>query len=148
MKKSIIFLTAFCAVCIYAAQDASLSIRQVRDPVQLQAKLNANAADAESRLIAAAITNGIATMEGGATLDNTTSAAELNITETTVKITGALTATGTTTLKTTLTGALKATAGVISAVTGLTTTNSFVIGSQTNTVIVLGGIITAWTQTP
>jgi hypothetical protein len=37
---------------------------------------------------------GIVTMKGGATLDNTASAAELNITETTVKVTGALTATG------------------------------------------------------
>jgi hypothetical protein len=37
---------------------------------------------------------GIVTMMGGATLDNTASAAELNITETTVKITGALTSTG------------------------------------------------------
>lgn len=38
---------------------------------------------------------GIATMLGGATLDNTTSASELNITETAVKVTGNFSATGT-----------------------------------------------------
>ena len=41
---------------------------------------------------------GIITMAGGTTLDNTTSAAELNITETAVKVTGTLEVTGTQTL--------------------------------------------------
>lgn len=98
MKKYLILLSVAITAIAYAAQDSGLSIRQVRDPVQLRAKLNANAADAESRLIAAAVTNGIATMEGGATLDNTSSAAELNITETTVKVTGILSVTGASTL--------------------------------------------------
>jgi hypothetical protein len=165
MNKKLISLFAICsAVGIYAAQDASLTIRQVRDPVQLQAKLNANATDAESRLVAAGavatsaivLTNsanagtcyidakvdalgdagdyvrllfpdgggltvqtdqasagtlatvfavgntGIATLKGGATLDNTASATELNITETAVKVTGNFTVTGTTTLTTPL----------------------------------------------
>ena len=39
-------------VTVYAAQDSSLSIREVRDPVQLRAKLNANALDAETRIAA------------------------------------------------------------------------------------------------
>jgi hypothetical protein len=102
MRKFIIAITALCAIGVYAAQDATLTIKQVRDPVQLRAKLNANAQDAETRLVAGGMTNGIATMEGGATLDNTASASELNITETTVKVTGALTVTGTTTLTTKL----------------------------------------------
>jgi len=165
MNKKLISLFAICsAVGIYAAQDASLTIRQVRDPVQLREKLNANALDAESRLATAGavatsaivLTNsanagtcyidakvdalgdagdyvrllfpdgggltvqtdqasagtlatvfaigntGIATLKGGATLDNTASATELNITETTVKVTGGLTVTGTTTLTTKL----------------------------------------------
>lgn len=40
------------AMGVYAAQDSALSIRQVRDPVQLRDKINANAADAESRIAA------------------------------------------------------------------------------------------------
>lgn len=35
---------------LYAAQESALTIRQVRDPVQLRAALNANAADAEARI--------------------------------------------------------------------------------------------------
>jgi len=142
MKKYIVLLMAVFAIGIYAAQDASLTIRQVRDPVQLREKLNANAADAESRLIAAAITNGIATMEGGATLDNTSSAAELNITETTVKITGALAVTGATTLTTKLaqsniaTNNLGALTLVVLSTDGKTNTLSYsAIGILTNNVI-------------
>ena len=158
MKKKLISILAICATFgLYAAQDSDLPIREVRDPVQLRAKLNANALDAETRLVAAGavatsaivLTNasnagtcyidakvdamgdagdycrllvpdgggftfqtdqasagtlatvlsfgntGIATLKGGATLDNTASASELNITETTVKVTGAFTVTGT-----------------------------------------------------
>ena len=51
MKKYIVLLMAIFAIGIYAAQDASLTIRQVRDPVQLREKLNANAADAQARLV-------------------------------------------------------------------------------------------------
>lgn len=52
MKKLIVVLTILATCGLYAAQDSALSIRQVRDPVQLRAKLNANALDAESRLVA------------------------------------------------------------------------------------------------
>jgi len=52
--------------------------------------------------VSGGMTSGIATMEGGATLDNTTSAATLNITETNVKVTGALQVTGAVTLTTKL----------------------------------------------
>jgi hypothetical protein len=52
MKKTLfISLLAFAAaIVIYAAQDTTLSNRQVRDPVQLEAILEANATDAETRL--------------------------------------------------------------------------------------------------
>lgn len=89
---------------------------------------------------------GIVTLKGGATLDNTASATELNITETTVKVTGALTVTGTSTLATSLTGVLKATSGVVSATAGYTGTNTWVDASNTNIVVVIGGVITSWTQ--
>ena len=103
MQKKLISLFAVLgAVGIYAAQDATLTIKQVRDPVQLRAKLNANAQDAETRLVSGGMTNGIATMEGGATLDNTTSATTLIITETNVKVTGAFQVTGAVTLTTKL----------------------------------------------
>jgi hypothetical protein len=51
MKKYIIMFSALLAVGLYAAQDAALTIRQVRDPVQLRDKLNANATDAQARLL-------------------------------------------------------------------------------------------------
>lgn len=168
-----------CSLSAMAAQTTSLTQKQVRDPRQLEAILEANALDAETRLTAAGVTTaadivltnsanagtasitanvdknddagdanrilvpdgggfkfqndsasqgtladilafgatGIVTLKGGATLDNTASATELNITETTVKVTGALTVTGTTTLGTGLTGLVKASSGVISAAT-------------------------------
>lgn len=94
--KNIMFSLLLVTSCAcFAAQKTTFTQREVRDPRQLAGVLSANATDAESRLIAAAITNGIATMEGGATLDNTTSAAELNITETAVKLTANTTVTGT-----------------------------------------------------
>lgn len=164
MKKYIVFSMALFAVGAFATQDASLSIRQIRDPVQLQAKLNANFADAESRLVAAGVTTaadivltngansgtasisanvdalgdagdmnkilvpdnggfkfqsdsaskgtladilafgntGIVTLLGGGTIDNSTSATVLNLTETTVRVTGAFNVTGAVTLDTKL----------------------------------------------
>jgi len=129
--------------------------------------------------------DGKVTLAGGAILDNATSDSELNITETGVKVTGTATVTGTTTLATTLSGAVQATSGVISAgtlpvasggtgaatITGLvkgngtsafsaasagvdyltpvggyTGTNVIVDATYTNTVIVIGGKITSWTQ--
>lgn len=68
MRKTftLIALSAIaCAAALYAAQDFSLSIRQVRDPVQLRDKLNANALDAETR---------IATVEAGETVTNAAAA--------------------------------------------------------------------------
>jgi len=59
--------------------------------------------------------DGKVTLAGGAILDNATSDSELNITETGVKVTGNATVTGTTTLAAALSGAVQATAGVISA---------------------------------
>lgn len=179
MRNNLISIMALCAFGCIAAQNSALSKRQVQDPVQLRAILNANAQDAETRLTAAGVTTaadivltnsanagtasitanvdangdagdanrilipdgggfkfqndnasqgtladilafgatGIVTLKGGATLDNTASATELNITETTVKVTGALTVTGTTTLATGLTGLVKASSGVVSAAT-------------------------------
>lgn len=162
MKNKLISLMAVMSLGAMGAQDTAFSIREVRDPVQLKAKLEANAQDAETRLVAAGVTTaadivltnsadsgtasielnvdknddagdknkilvpngggykfqndsaskgtladilafgatGIVTLKGGATLDNTASATELNITETTVKVTGALTVTGTITATT------------------------------------------------
>lgn len=79
----------------FASQKTTFSQREVRDPRHLESALIANALDVEGRFLALAITNGIATMENGATLDNTTSAGELNITETAVKLTANTTVTGT-----------------------------------------------------
>jgi len=155
-------LTAFLALGAFATQDTSFTDREIRDPKKLKVKLEANATDAESRLVAAGVTTaanitltnsadsgtasvrldvdknddagdankilvpngggfkfqsdsaskgtladilafgatGIVTLKGGATLDNSASATELNITETTVKVTGALTVTGTITATT------------------------------------------------
>jgi hypothetical protein len=58
MKKFFILLAVAITAIAYAAQDSSLSIRQVRDPVQLKAKLNANFADAESRIAELEVTIG------------------------------------------------------------------------------------------
>ena len=53
MRKLIILAAAMlCASAVYAAQDSGLTIRQVRDPVQLKDKLNANASDAQTRMAA------------------------------------------------------------------------------------------------
>lgn len=89
---------------------------------------------------------GRVTLVGSATLDNDTSADELNITETAVKVTGNFAATGTTTLNTSLTGVLKAASGVVSATAGYTGTNIIIEASNTNTITVIGGVITAWTR--
>lgn len=179
MKNKLISLMAFCAMGAMAAQDTAFSIRQVRDPVQLKAKLEANAQDAETRLVAAGsvatsaiiLTNssnggtasilanvdangdagdsnkllvpdnggfhfqsdsaskgtlanilafgntGIVTLLGGGTIDNSTSATVMNLTEDNVKVTGAFQVTGATTLATSLTGVVKASSGVVSAAT-------------------------------
>lgn len=95
MKNKLFALTALLALGAIAAQDTGFTDRVVRDPKQLAPKLAANAADAEARLVAGGMTNGIATMEGGATLDNTSAADELNITETKVKLSANATVTGT-----------------------------------------------------
>jgi hypothetical protein len=162
MKNKLISLMACLSLGAFAAQDTAFSIREVRDPVQLKAKLEANATDAETRLVAAAATSaivltnssnagtasitadvdgsadagdknkilvpdnggfkfqsdsaskgtladilafgntGIVTMLGSATIDNSTSATVLNITEATVKVTGAFNVTGAVTLDTKL----------------------------------------------
>jgi len=66
MKKLILFAAAAVAsIMIYAAQESTLTLRQVRDPVQLRSALNANAADAESR---------IAVVESGVTVTNAAAA--------------------------------------------------------------------------
>jgi hypothetical protein len=58
MKKLLISIFAAAGFCAIAAQNSSLSIREVRDPVKLKAILEANATDAESRLVAAETTIG------------------------------------------------------------------------------------------
>jgi hypothetical protein len=165
MKKNLIQVACMAlSLSAYATQESAISKRQVQDPVQLRAILNANAADAESRLVAAGVTTaaditltnssnagtasitadvdgsadagdknkilvpdnggfkfqsdsaskgtladilafgntGIVTMLGSATIDNSTSATVLNITEATVKVTGAFNVTGAVTLDTKL----------------------------------------------
>lgn len=54
MKKLIVFAGAFLATLAlgWAAQNSAATIRQVRDPVQLKALLDSNAADAQSRIAA------------------------------------------------------------------------------------------------
>jgi hypothetical protein len=80
MKRSILLtgMIALAAIALYAAQDASLTLRQVRDPVQLRTALNANAADTQARMVAVetgvtvtnaaaaftVATNNIATLQG------------------------------------------------------------------------------------
>jgi hypothetical protein len=158
MKKTLLILAALAlALPSLATQITAITNRQVRDPVKLEALLEANFTDAESRLVAAGVTTaaaitltntadngtcsiaanvdknddagdmttilvpngggvivqtdasskgtlaakftvgptGILTMLGGTTLDNTASAAELNVTETAVKVTGNASVTGT-----------------------------------------------------
>ena len=59
MKNLIAFCLTFLAVVgvAWAAQDSALSIRQVRDPVQLRDKLNENALDTETRVAAVEATS-------------------------------------------------------------------------------------------
>lgn len=65
MKKLILLAAAVALVAgLYAAQDAELSIRQVRDPVQLREKLNANATDAEARI--SAVSNNVVSLQAAA----------------------------------------------------------------------------------
>jgi hypothetical protein len=53
MKKACLTLALLLvAIGAYAAQKTDYTIRQVRDPVQLRTYLNANAADAQSRIAA------------------------------------------------------------------------------------------------
>lgn len=208
MKKFISLMAVFMTIGAMATQTTALTQKQVRDPRQLEAILEANFADAESRLVAAGVTTaaditltnganagtasisanvdilsdagdmnkilipdnggfkfqsdsaskgtladilafgntGIVTLLGGATIDNSTSASILNLTETNVKVTGAFQVTGATTLSTGLTGVLMAASGVISATAGYTGTNLIITATQTNTITVIGGVITSWTQ--
>lgn len=64
--KKLMTVAAALALCagLYAAQDTALSLRQVRDPVQLRAALNANALDAETRL--ADVESGVAVTNAAA----------------------------------------------------------------------------------
>jgi hypothetical protein len=52
MKYIIMAVALVCASVVFAAQDSALTIRNVRDPVQLRDKLNANALDAQTRVAA------------------------------------------------------------------------------------------------
>jgi len=91
MHKIIVGLACVLAACItYSAQDSSLTIRMVRDPVQLREKLNANALDAQTRV--AVLENSIGT--------NSASAAVTvgGLTVTTLATAGALTTTGAVTI--------------------------------------------------
>lgn len=206
MRNKLISLLAFCACGAMATQDTSLTVRDVRDPLKLKAYLEANAQDAETRLVAAGsvatsdivLTNsadsgtasirldvdknddagdsnkilvpngggykfqndsgskgtladilsfgatGIVTLKGGATLDNTASATELNITETTVKVTGALTVTGTVTLDSKLAQSQIATNNLGAK------TISWTCAGNTNHVLTVNaqGIISNYTATP
>jgi len=75
MKKYMgicVALAVVFAVALYAAQDSALTIRQVRDPVQLRAALNANAADAESRI--AIVEAGVAATNAAAAFTTATNA--------------------------------------------------------------------------
>jgi hypothetical protein len=77
--------------------------------------------------------SGIITMAGSATLDNTASAAELNITETTVKITGALTSTGLGTFAGLTTGTGEATVDGKYGVTGGDATTGLMVQKAART---------------
>lgn len=147
-------------IAVYATQDTALTMKEVRDPRQLKTWLEANAQDAETRLVAAGatatsaivLTNssnagtcsisafvdksdnagdyvkllvadggtltlqsdidaqgtlatklsidnaGIITLKGSGSIDNTTDTAVMNLTETTVKVTGAFQVTGAVTM--------------------------------------------------
>lgn len=83
MKNLIIFCLVFLAVVsvAWAAQDSALSIRQVRDPVQLRDKLNANALDTETRVAAVEATSAGGALAAGKVLvgDATGAAAAVNL---------------------------------------------------------------------
>ena len=75
MKKYMVICVALAVVSVavlYAAQDSALTIRQVRDPVQLRAALNSNAADAESRI--AIVEAGVAATNAAAAFTTATNA--------------------------------------------------------------------------
>lgn len=149
MKNKLLALTAFLALGAFAAQDTVFTDRVVRDPKQLAPKLIANATDAEARLVAGGITNGIATMEGGATLDNTSAADELNITETKVKLTANATVTGTLAVTGAVTLTTKLAQSNIATNTVGVKTISWTCAGGTNFVLTANaqGIITALTAT-
>lgn len=149
MKKFFILLAVAITAIAYAAQDSSLSIRQVRDPVQLKAKLNANFADAESRIAELEVTIGT-NVNGAVSVASLTASGAVTG--------GSLSTTGNVTIATSVSAVLKATSGVVGAATAGTdflapnavnTTNALLgVDGTTNTIIVLKGLITSWTVTP
>lgn len=211
MRKYTILILAALLVCgvAGAAQDTSLSERELRNPKTLRPWLETNALDAETRIAVletsigtnvatasvtvggltvkdslAVTTNatvggtlgvtGVATFtaesvhdlgidadyittDAGAGIDTKTEGTlmigaatadkvEIADTSITTEVQGPLTVVGATTLATTLTGVLSAASGVVSAQAGYTGTNLIVTATQTNTITVIGGVITAWTQ--
>jgi hypothetical protein len=94
MKKMWVLLAgAMLSLVVVAEQTSEISIRQVRDPVQLRALLSANAADAESRIavvesslgtntalgvtVGALTTTGAVTIAEGALADSTVVSADI-----------------------------------------------------------------------
>jgi hypothetical protein len=107
MRKLIILAAVLlCASAVYAAQDSALTIRNVRDPVQLRDKLNANALDAQTR---------IAVLETSLTTN-----ADVVVTGT-MSVGGVATFTSTPVLSDGLSVATNAAVGGTLGVTGLTT---------------------------
>jgi hypothetical protein len=149
MRNKLISLMALCgAVGIYAAQDVAITIREVRDPVQLRAKLNANATDTESRLLQVE-SLGITNTTAAVTVGSLTTTGTVTIAE------GALTAstvTSTTIKDATIVNADIATTAAI-AQSKIATNNA---GAMTFTIVATGtnftfainaqGIITGVTQ--
>jgi len=65
MRKYIILTVALLgAIAVIATQESGLSIREVRDPVQLRTLINANALDAETRV--ASLETGVAVTNAAA----------------------------------------------------------------------------------
>lgn len=127
MKNLIIFCLVFLAVVgvAWAAQDSALSIRQVRDPVQLRDKLNANALDTQTRVAAVEATSAGGTLRTAYILvGNATSNA------TAVAVSGAATLASTGALST-----VGLTTNLTLAVTG--------VGGWTNVLVFTQGRLTA-----
>jgi len=149
MKKFILVSILLAVGFSFAAQNSAITIRQVRDPVQLKAVLDSNAADIEARIVAVEGSNVTSTASaiavGAISTTGTVTAATINATAVnSLTVTAnALVSTGTVTLAagtlaaTALTGNIAA-ARLTTAVPALSDGTFYIIGNDL--AYVAGGI--------